>query len=371
LTDPLRVLHLRNSDLLGGPERLLLDQAKRASPGLETTLASFARPGEPHPFLEAAEAEGLRTRRIPQRGSYDPRVFARTRALLASLRPDVVVGHDYKANLALRRAARGLAIPRAAVVHGYTAENLKVRVFEALDRRTLRSADAVVAVSEASRDALVASGVPAGRIRVVENAVDAARVRAEAAGGREAVRAEWGVGARDLVVLALGRLSPEKGHRVLLDAFLALPPGSARLVLVGDGAERGALEARAPKDGRVRFAGWRTDAARCLGAADVFALPSLREGLPLAMLEAMAAGLPVVASRVGGVPGALAEGACGLLVPPGDAGALAEALARLLGDPALCRRLGEAGAARVRERHGAEGQAAALEAVYRSISRRR
>jgi len=117
----------------------------------------------------------------------------------------------------------------------------------------------------------------------------------------------------------------------------------------------------------VRFEGWRTDPHAYLGAADVFALPSLREGLPLALLEAMAAGVPVVATSVGGVPAA-AEGAA-LLVPPGDEQALAEGLATLAADPSRRAALARAGRERVEQRYGAERQVRALESLYRRLVR--
>ena len=133
------------------------------------------------------------------------------------------------------------------------------------------------------------------------------------------------------MVLALGRLSPEKGHATLVDAFQHAALPNCRLVLVGDGPCEADLRAAAAPlgEGRVVFAGWRDDPWACLGAADVFVLPSLREGLPLAVLEALAAGVPVVASAVGGVPGALGHGTCGLLVPPSDVLALSRALIRI------------------------------------------
>lgn len=364
-----RVLHVRNSDRFGGPERLVLEQAARAR-RTRPVVATFARPGATNAFAEALAARGVETVVVPQAGSYDPRIVGRLREVIARTGAEVLVGHDYKANLVLAAAARRTHLPRAAVVHGYTAEDRKVAFFEAVDRRLLRRAAAVVAVSAATRDALLASGVPADRVHLVENAVDVAAVAADAAAGRAELRAAWGLASADLAVVALGRFSPEKGHPVLLDAFRAVADAvpSARLVLVGDGVLEADLRraAAALPEGRVVFAGWRTDPARCLGAADVFVLPSHREGLPLAVLEAMAAGVPVCATRVGGVPDAL-DGACGDLVPPGDPAALAAALVGLLRDPARRARLAAAASARVRDRYDAPRQVAALETLFTSL----
>jgi glycosyltransferase involved in cell wall biosynthesis len=378
-TKRVRVLHVRNSDRFGGPERLIVEHLARAKL-TEPTLASFGAPSVagraevPHPLFDEAKARGLRVALVEQSSSYDPRMVARLRRLIEQTRAQVLVGHDYKANVSLWAAARRSGLPRAAIVHGYTAEDRKVRVFEAIDRRLLRHVTAVVAVSAATRDAIVTSGVPADRVHLVENGIDIDATAAAAKAGRARLRAEWGVGPGQTLVISIGRLSPEKGHAVLLDAFApiaATAAGQAVLVLVGDGAGADDLrrQAAALAAGSVRFVGWRVDPWACLGAADVFALPSLREGLPLAVLEAMAARVPVVASAVGGVPDALDEGRCGALVPPGDPAALTQALAGLVGDAAARFRLAEAAVVRVRERFGINGQAAALEDLWQSLHR--
>lgn len=376
---PLRVLHLRNSDVLGGPERLLLDQVERArrDPGLAVTVTSFGREGSPHAFLDEARARGLDARLVPQAGSYDRRLTARVRALLAAVAPAVVVGHDYKANLLLRRTAVKQGLPWVAVVHGYTGENLKVRLFERLDRRGLRRAAAVVVVAEEGREQALRAGVPAERVHLIRNGIDVDRVRAAAREGRARVRGALGLAPEHVALLALGRLSPEKGQRLLLEAWRQLPrhgvpatlASRLRLVLVGDGAERAGLEALAQGDARVLFAGWRADPHACLGAADVFALPSLREGLPLALLEAMAVGLPIVATSVGGVPEALEHGRVGAVVAPGDVPGLAAALADALVASAGGRGEVQAAVERVRERFGSAAQAEALAALYRAVAR--
>lgn len=364
---PLTVLHLRNSDRLGGPERLILDQVARAPDGVTMAVASFGREGRAHPFLDEARRRGCATHLVLQRGAYDFRLVGRVRTLLHAVRPDVVVGHDYKADLVLRRAAKAESLPWVAIVHGYTAEDRKVRLFEALDRRAIRHASAVVVVSEGGREQVVAAGVEPARVHLIPNGIDVDAVRTAANEGRARLRAEWGLGPEHIALLALGRLSPEKGHRHLLEAVRRLPASELphlSVLLVGDGPERAALEALAQGDPRVRFLGWRTDPHACLGAADLFVLPSLREGLPLALLEALAVGLPVVATAVGGVPDALQQGALGTLVPPGDAAALGAALRASLLAPAR----GEltCGPA-VRATIGVERQSNALRSLYRTL----
>lgn len=372
--NPLRVLHLRTSDRFGGPERLILDQALLASPDFEVLLASFGAPTALHPFLDRAREAGAEVIRVAQSGSYDPRAIRRVKTTIEDFRPDVLVGHDYKADLALSLAAYDR--PRVAMVHGYTSEDTKIRIFEAIDRQVLRSFAAVVVVADPLREQLVLAGVPSERIHVVPNGVSADRVAAVAHASRAEVRREWGLSDADRAVVVLGRLSPEKGQDVALEAFAGLARGGTNaplcLVLVGDGVSREGLEARAARDDlaeRVHFAGWRNDPWRCLGAADVFLLPSRSEGLPLALLEAMAAGVPVVATDVGAVGEVLGpDGERARLIPAGDALAMRSALEDLLGDDAKRERLARAAALRVREAYGIERQVRALETIWRDAA---
>jgi len=229
-----------------------------------------------------------------------------------------------------------------------------------------RAVDAVIAISEGVRAALVRVGVRTERIRVVPSGIDAARLAAPPH-ARAAVRREWGLGDEDVAVVVVGALEARKGHAVLLGAAAALAPAAPRLryVFCGEGRQAEALaRAAAALDGAVEMVGFRRDVAACLAAADVVALPSLQEGLGVAALEAMAAGRPVVASRVGGLAEAVVHEETGLLVPPGDPTALATALVRLARDPGLRARLGAAGRARVLARYTAARMAEGTLACY-------
>ena len=229
-----------------------------------------------------------------------------------------------------------------------------------------RSVDVVIAISEGVRAALLQAGVDPSRIRVVPSGIDPGRVEAAPA-MRQTTRRAWSIGDDALVVLVLGALERRKGHAVLLEAALRLGPTTPPVcwVFCGDGSERDALVAAArPLGDRVRFAGFQRDVAACLAAADVVAVPSLHEGLGVSALEAMAAGRPVLASRVGGLAEVVIPGETGLLVPPRDAAALAGALGLLIADPAGRQRLGAAGRARVLAHYTAERMAAGTLACY-------
>lgn len=227
-----------------------------------------------------------------------------------------------------------------------------------LARRLLaRRLHAHVAVGErAARDVERLVGLPAGSVRGVANGVPPEQpepVPRTLAGP---------------VIGSLGRITDQKGYDALVRALPALP--DATLVLVGDGPERGALERLAAElgvAGRLVVTGWTSEARRHLPTFDVFSLPSLWEGMPLVILEAMHAGLPVVASDVGSVAEAVADGETGYVVAPGDAAALHGRLARLLDDAALRTRLGERGRAVAAERFSAAAMARRYEAVYADV----
>jgi glycosyltransferase involved in cell wall biosynthesis len=229
-----------------------------------------------------------------------------------------------------------------------------------------RAVDVVIAISEGVREALVRGGVRPERIRVVPSGIDPDAMRATGGAG-EAHRRAWGIAPDDVLVLTLGALERRKGHAILLAATRRLAATHPRLryVFCGAGSEEAALRRLAgPLGAAVLLAGQQTDVAGCLAAADIVAMPSLKEGLGVAALEAMAAERPVVASRAGGLVEVVVDGESGLLVAPGDAAPLAEALAVLAADPALRRRLAEAGRRRVLARYTAARMADGTLACY-------
>jgi glycosyltransferase involved in cell wall biosynthesis len=173
-----------------------------------------------------------------------------------------------------------------------------------------------------------------------------------------------------VVLGSIGRLDEQKGYELLVDALADLPGASA--VIVGDGPEREALESRASETGvadRLELAGWSDDARSYLPAFDVFVLPSRYEGFPLAIVEAMLAGLPVVAADVGSIPEAVVDGETGLVVPPDDVPALTAALRRMIDDPALRARCGEAGRLRAESRFTSDLMATTFAEIYERAAR--
>ncbi|WP_380638107.1 glycosyltransferase [Saccharothrix lopnurensis] len=293
---------------------------------------------------EALRALGVPTFTVPvarRRPAGVLRAATATRAAIGSFRPEVVLAHNVSASLVTRLAALPHRLPLLTVFHGVSDADYAgaARVL----RRTSRT---VVAVADATADRLRAAGVPDPV--VIPNAVFPQAERVD----RAVVRAVHGVGRDVPVALCPARLEPQKRHDVLLEAWARLDP-DAVLWLAGDGSRRDVLEKLTAELGitdRVRFLGNRCDVPDLLAAADVTVLTSDWEGMPLAVLESLAAGRPVVATDVDGVRQALAGGG-GIVVPPRDPGATAEALRRLLDDPGVRADLGAEGRASVRRVH--------------------
>jgi glycosyltransferase involved in cell wall biosynthesis len=358
-----------DSRVLGGAENamfMLLGSLDRAE--WEPTLLLEDAP-EVEPLAERAAGLGVPVRRIPALplGLTGARRLPGLVRLLRRERPAVFHAHmsspvACKWGLAAAVLARVPAVVGSVQVGAYEPDRSSYLQLRAL----ARGVDRYLAVSREIAGELVEDlGWPAGKVEVLYNAVDVERAAVPAPPG---LRAQLGGSETRPLVVTPARLNAQKGHDTLLEAVAAVP--EALFLLAGDGPERERLETQAAELGvaeRVRFLGRREDVPQLLAACDVFALPSLYEGSSLAVLEAMAAGIAIVSSAIGGTEELIEDGRSGLLVPPGEAAALAAALRRALGD----RQLREELAARARERVDAglrrEQNAERVAAVYREL----
>jgi glycosyltransferase involved in cell wall biosynthesis len=310
---------------------------------------------------------------LGRRPGLDGRCALHLANLLRRERVDLVHAHQYTPFF-YALAAR-LIHRRPGILfheHGRHFPDYPRRKRMLVNRLLLGRRDRVVGVGEAVRRALVANeGIPPQRVAVIYNGIDLAGF-ANGYHDRAAARKDMGVGPGDLVLIQVARLDYLKDHATAvrtLERVVRHRPDT-RLVLVGEGPEQAKIEEEVRRRGleaHVRFLGLRKDVARLLPAADLFLLTSISEGIPLTLIEAMAAGLPVVATEVGGVGEVVVDECTGLLAPSGDDAALAARVIRLADDPALRRRLGQAGRARARAVFSEEEMHARYDQLYREM----
>lgn len=371
---PLRILHLFVSLPVGGAENLLLSILRRLDPARYQSVVCTL--GERGALATQVEALGVPLVELGLMRGGDGRGRA-VRALAELLRReriDLLHAHLYHANLIGRLAARRAGIPCVVSIHNtYTRPKWHRRMANWWLAR--RHTGAIIAGSEEiRRDILRYDRVRPELVEVIPNAVDLSR--SASALTRQAARERLGLAADTFVIGTVGRLEEQKGHRFLLDALdrLRAQGLDAVLLLVGGGREEATLREQAARlalGERVCFLGMRDDLGDLFRAMDLFVMPSLWEGLSLAMLSAMAARLPVVATNVGGVPEVLGDDERGFVLPPGDAVALAERIAWCFAHPDAAARAGTAGAAHVRANYSDAALVKRVEAVYERVYRAR
>jgi glycosyltransferase involved in cell wall biosynthesis len=362
-----RVLAALDSGRVGGPGKQLLAVADPTRQwGVSTALATFRRGPADTPLAAAAAHLKIPVVGIPDRFPGDPGTVG---AFLRGVRragADILQTHGYKANVLAWLVRRWLPMPWVAFLHGETAENPKVRAYYRLERAAVRRASRIVVVSADMARTTLKRGVPFARVCVVPNAclVDPETTGAPMAWSPEAAPR----------IGVIGRLSPEKGVDVALRAHaavLARRP-DAQLVIVGEGAERPRLERLAAElgiDHAVEWTGYRDDVEAVYRTLSILLLPSRSEGLPNVALEAMACGLPVVATAVGGVPDLIRSGVTGFLVAAENHLAMAAHLVALLDDPRLRRQLGRHGRRDVAARFSIAERMRGLRTVYAEVLR--
>lgn len=371
----MRVCAVVNNLDVGGLEKVVLHLLRHLPPEVETSLVCLSGPGKLFGEVPLPPERCLVLDKPPvltwSGRLRIPGQLARLAWFLRRRRVDVLHAHNLGPLVLGGAAARLLGPLRPRVVYSehnqvYSADARTLRRFP----RYLRLADAIVAVSGDLRGTLERHEAPRP-IRVIHNGIDVARF---AAVDGAALRGELGVSPGDFLFGTTVVLSEQKGLGYLLEAALRVRAAdpTVRFVIAGDGPSRRALEQRAASLGlgdTVRFLGYRSDVPRVLSTVDAYVLPSLWEGLPLALLEAMACGKPIVATRVGGNPEVVSDGENGFLVPPRDPEALAGALLRLRADPACRERMARANVAKARERFSVEAMTRAHVELYREWAR--
>lgn len=367
-----RILHLIASDSIGGPEKQLLHHARDTRDAdYEVILGSFQDEPQPPELLSVASRYGVETVSVP--GGVRPGLVDDLTKYLRTADIDLLCTHGYKANVVGHFAAKHANVAWVPFVRDFTSETWQVTLYERLERSLLVRSPWVVCISPAQAREL-------GRLRrgrraplVIQNAVLAPRetgLSQEPAPSRE----ELGFSARTFVFGAAGRFSREKGHRVLLDAFAMLqkmlPGQPMELLLLGEGREENALRSQARRLGiesRVCFAGFQRRSAAWMKVMNCLVQPSLTDGTPNSVLEAMLLGIPVVATNTGGIPDVIDAGETGLLVEPDSPLELAEAMKKMVRSSTLRSQLASEAKYRVAREFSPTRQRELLEMLYSTM----
>lgn len=363
----LSILHIIAPSAIGGGERVVQTLAIGLRQlGHNVAVAAVIDPGQDdHPFLGPLLDGNVEVNPL----LVSPRAYLRERRLIHELcrrlRPDVVHTHGDRPDVIDAGVARRLGVATVTTLHGASLFTGRARIYNWLQRAVLRRFDAVVAVSRALAEAAVRDGVPQDRVHLLPNAWTDDADSADRVSARRAL----GLTPDGFVVGWVGRLIRVKGGDIFLKALAMLSDLPLSAAIVGDGPERAALESQAASLGlreRVKFVGQVANAAPLFSAFDLFVLSSRSEGSPITLFEAMAAGIPIVASSVGGVPDVLSETE-GRLVPPGDPIALSQAIRAVHSDVGEAEQRAAEARRRLTSDFALEPWLARYEDIYRRI----
>jgi len=368
------ILHLRGSSFVGGPEHQLFNYAESERDGaFRIRLGTFVGPEEGSEFLRIAEARGFHTLSLPCGTTGLQSVLPALVREMRIRRVALLCTHGYKADILGVLAARATGTPVACFLRGWTRENARIRLYEAVDRSILRFAQRIVCLSEHQALRLRKRRVLASRIRIVQNAVDLPDISAEnTTRMRKRVRELFGFPVDCPIIASAGRLSPEKGVHVFVDASAAILERypETRFLIFGDGALRGELQSKSRRLGlgdRLRFSGFVSELRELLPGLDVLVNPSLSEEMPNIVLEGMAAEIPVVATAVGGVPEISGAVPAVMLISPGDPKSIVEAVSFMIKNPKAAKELAIRGRARVQQAYSRALQKLQLQSLYSEL----
>jgi glycosyltransferase involved in cell wall biosynthesis len=370
---PLNVLHLISSRGLYGAERIILNLIGATDRSRFTpSLALLQAEGYPNmELIDAAGAKNAQGHVITCRKWIDPEAVRQTRELIRQENIALVHCHEMKGRLYGLLSARGTSARLITTNHNWIRSDFLVTCFEFLDAFYIRFFPRIVAVSPEVRQLMRRYLTPAKKMQVIINGIDMQEFRKDAE-ARERIRGEFHIDPETPLIGVFGRISPEKGQKYFLAAaaqVLKVFP-EAQFILVGDGFQGDEMRQYAVELGisdAVIFAGFRRNIAAFYSALDIFVLPSLLEGTPMALLEAMSAQLPVIASEVGGVGRIIQGEKNGLLVPPADAEELASAMLRLMRHPEEADKLAADALASIAERYSAKKMTDAYMDLYTEL----
>jgi glycosyltransferase involved in cell wall biosynthesis len=347
----IKVVALVEGRAVTGPAKNILRFAVDCRNRVDLTVVTFARALDKNSsevsnnkLVSAVRSLDIPMEIVRETGPFDLTVLRALREIFERHSADIVQTHGTKSHF-LVSLLTGRKFRWIAFHHGYTNENLKVRFYRQFDRWSLRFCDLVVTVCAEFATMLEDRGVRRDRISVVHNSVKT-DVHNSHAKSLEETRQRWNVSRDERIVLSVGRLSPEKGHKYLIDAISKIistsPELKLKLLIAGGGPSERKLKEQVNEKGlhqHVRLVGHCSDIKGLFSIADLFVLPSLSEGSPNVLLESMASRVPIVATEVGGVPELVKDGESAILVPPADSESLKKAIIELLMNRSLAIQL--------------------------------
>lgn len=365
-----RIAHFIATNFFGGPEKQVVTHARYLKEiGYDPYIVSFKENGRPNELLRQAENADIKTHALVIQGAFNPQSIKELTGFLRKEDIQLIASHGYKTNVIGRLASWLARVPKIAVSRGWTAENWKISMYESADRFFLRLADHVVAVSEGQRDKLLTHSVSNEKVSVIQNCIELNKYPEKPS---RSIKEDLGVGDGQLLVATAGRLSPEKNQRdlVLAAAEIHKKHPEVHFAAFGDGVLLSDLQELAANVGLkdvFHFPGFRNDMHAQMHEVDIFVLPSLTEGLPNVVLEAYACRKPVVATRVGGTPELVKDGATGFLVEATDYMALSEKIGHLIEDSTMRLQMGLQGYELVESEFNFDAQTRKYESLYTDL----
>lgn len=366
-----RVFHLISSSGFLGAENVVLELAKESlAAGYWVTIGVFENRRNPNLELaQAATSMGLKVKIFPCRGRFDLRTISNIRAFIDKDYPNLLHSHGYKANFYALCATRG-KMPWVVTNHNWLRTTFNLKLYAHLDSFLIKYANKVVTVSDDIAIEMVKRGVPKEKISVIDNGINLQRFSNQ--GSHETLKRSFGFNEKSRIIGTVASLREGKGHIYFLEAAKSITSSfpDARFLIVGDGRERDRLEKKTAELGlseKVIFAGSRKDIPEILSILDIFVLPSLKEGMPMALLEAMAAKRPVIATNVGAVPKVVVDKETGLLVEPRNPKALSATISELLVNKQTAARLGSKGYQKVENEFSAKTMATRYLEIYKTV----
>jgi glycosyltransferase involved in cell wall biosynthesis len=369
----MRILHLISSVGLFGAERVAVDLCKslKKTYHCEPILGVIMNAYNPHEeILEEAKENDILHTVFSCRSQLDLKLIFSMREFIRKNGVDIVHCHGYKSNFYGLLASRG-RVPSVTTNHNWLTAHWKLKIYCMLDSLWIRFFDRIVAVSDEVKKDMVKHKIPEVKIRVIDNGIALERFEKQVETGR--MKTQLGLEERTRVIGTVGSLVVEKGHLYLLEAARPILDivKDLKFLIIGDGPLRKLLEEKSEELGikkHLIFAGQRKDIPELLMAMDIFVLPSIKEGLPMALLEAMAAKRPVIATRVGAIPKVIENKDIGALVEPKDILGLRDAMMSLINDPDRMNLLARRGFDRVYSDFSSDQMGKHYLELYKEIS---